>query len=97
MSVENSDNSDSNFSEDNEDNISNNKEELEKIYKKPITFGICSRFFLFILGAGSFKLLSLLILGANSIFEDGIGLFGFCPILYMLYYIWIYLPLFEIC
>ena len=50
MSVENSDNSDSNFSEDNEDNISDNKEELEKIYKKPITFGICSRFFLFILG-----------------------------------------------
>ena len=50
--------------------------------KKKITFGRCSRFYLFILGAGSFKLLSLLILGANNIFENGIGLFGFCPVLY---------------
>ena len=50
-------------------------------YKKLISIGKCSRFYLLILGAGSFKLLSLLILGANNIYEDGIGLFGFCPVL----------------
>ena len=50
-------------------------------YKNFISIGKCSRFYLFILGAGSFKLLSLLILGANNIYEDGIGLFGFCPVL----------------
>ena len=60
-----------------DDNISENLGNNKKL----ITIGKCSRFYLFILGAGSFKLLSLLILGANNIYEDGIGLFGFCPVL----------------
>lgn len=50
--------------------------------KKLITIGKCSRFYLFILASGLFKLFSLLLLGDNKVFEDGIGLFGFCPILY---------------
>ena len=41
------------------------KKVLEK-NKKPITFGKCSRFYLYILGSGSFKMLSSLILGANK-------------------------------
>ena len=57
---------------------------IEKITnnKNIISIGKCSRFYLYILGAGSFKLLSLLILGENRFYEDGIGLFGFCPVLY---------------
>ena len=50
--------------------------------KKPITFGKCSRLYFYILGSGSFKLVSSLLLGAKSIYEDGIGLFGFCPVIY---------------
>ena len=47
-----------------------------------VSIGICSRFYLYILAAGSFKLFSLIILGAKGFFEDGIGLFGFCPVFY---------------
>ena len=52
------------------------------INKHLISLGKCSRFYLYILGAGSFKLLSLLILGEVGFFVDGIGLFGFCPVLH---------------
>ena len=55
---------------------------IKKQNKKIITIGICSRLYLYILYSGLFKLLSLVLLGDNKIFEDGIGLFGFCPILY---------------
>ena len=64
----------------NDEKEENNAKKNED-YKKLISIGKCSRFYLLILGAGSFKLLSLLILGANNIYEDGIGLFGFCPVL----------------
>ena len=53
-------------------------------YEKPkrkITIGKCSRFYLYILFSGIFKLLSLILLGDNNAFNGGIGLFGFCPIL----------------
>jgi len=56
------------------------KKVLEK-NKKPITFGKCSRFYLYILGSGSFKMLSSLILGSNKDKENEFGLFGFCPVL----------------
>ena len=82
MSEENSDTSDYNYSEDNSDNISKNKLEFGGKNTKLITIGLCSRFYLYILGVGSFKLLSLLILGADNILDDGIGLFGFCPVIY---------------
>ena len=55
----------------------NNKNEPKRI----ITIGICSRFYLYILFSGIFKLLSLILIGDNKIYDDGIGLFGFCPIL----------------
>ena len=59
-------------------------EEIKKILeknKKPITFGKCSRFYLYMLGTCFFKILSLLILGANKDKENEFGLFGFCPVL----------------
>ena len=56
------------------------KQILEK-NKKPITFGKCSRFYLYMLGTCFFKILSLLILGANKDKENEFGLFGFCPVL----------------
>lgn len=63
--------------------IQKKEEEIEKkTNKNPITFGKCSRLYFYILGSGSFKLVSSLLLGANSIYEDGIGLFGFCPVIY---------------
>ena len=63
--------------------IQKKEEEIEKkANKNPITFGKCSRLYFYILGSGSFKLVSSLLLGANSIHEDGIGLFGFCPVIY---------------
>jgi len=65
------------------DSVENNENIIiRKDNTKLITLGKCSRFYLFILISGLFKLLSLLLLGDNKIFEDGIGLLGFCPILY---------------
>ena len=65
-------------------NNNDSHENAEKTHKKKklITIGKCSRFYLFILFSGVFKLLSLLILGDNNASADGIGLFGFCPLLY---------------
>ena len=53
----------------------------EKSKKKPITAGVCSRFYLYILGIGLLKLLSSLILGQNLEKENEKGIFGFCPVL----------------
>ena len=61
---------------------SNDNDTKKKQNKKIITLGKCSRLYLYILYSGLFKLLSLILLGDNIILEDGIGLFGFCPILY---------------
>ena len=54
----------------------------KNVKKKIITLGKCSRLYLYILGSGLFKMISLFILGDGNISEYGIGLFGFCPILY---------------
>ena len=59
-----------------------NKESEPRDKKCIITIGKCSRLYLYILASGLFKLISLLILGDNNITKDGLGLFGFCPILY---------------
>ena len=57
------------------DSVSNNENIIiRKDKTKLITLGKCSRFYLYILISGLFKLLSLLLLGDNKIFEDGIGL-----------------------
>ena len=72
---------DSYFSKSDDDSSNQNLEEIIEKNKKPITFGKCSRFYLYILASGSCKMLSTLILGANNIKENGIGLFGFCPVL----------------
>ena len=53
---------------------------LENNNKCFISLGKCSRLYLYILGSGLFKIFSLILLGSNNISEDGIGLFGFCPI-----------------
>ena len=53
---------------------------LENNNKCFISLGKCSRLYLYILGTGLFKIFSLILLGSNNISEDGIGLFGFCPI-----------------
>ena len=53
----------------------NNKNEPKRI----ITIGICSRFYLYILFSGIFKLFSLILIGDYKVYDDGIGLFGFCP------------------
>ena len=49
--------------------------------KKPISFGNCSRFYLYILGIAAFKMISTLILGGNNTKENGIGFFNFCHVL----------------
>ena len=72
---------DSYFSKSDDDSSNQNLEEIIEKNKKPITFGKCSRFYLYILASGSCKMLSTLILGANNVKENGIGLFGFCPVL----------------
>ena len=68
-------------------NIDNNliqKENNRKKTQNLISIGKCSKFYLFIIGSGISKLVSLMILGNNNanLPENGIGLFGFCPILY---------------
>ena len=72
---------DSYFSKSDDVSSNENLEEIIEKNKKPITFGKCSRFYLYILASGSCKMLSTLILGAKNIKENGIGLFGFCPVL----------------
>ena len=61
--------------------ITENDDFENKPYKKLITIGICSRFYLFIIYSGIFKMLSMILLGSSNkkYSEDGIGLFGFCP------------------
>ena len=63
--------------------ITENDDFENKRYKKLITIGICSRFYLFIIYSGIFKMLSMILLGSSNkkYSEDGIGLFGFSPIL----------------
>jgi hypothetical protein len=70
--------------EEDTDNSLINKENNIKKTQKLISLGKCSKFYLFILGSGIYKLVSLMILGSNNtnLPENGIGLFGFCPILY---------------
>ena len=63
------------------DSLNDDLKKVLKKNKKPITFGKCSRFYLYILGSGSFKMLSSLILGSNKDKENEFGLFGFCPVL----------------
>ena len=60
---------------------SDNNNDKKNKHRRIITIGICSRFYLYILFSGIFKLLSLILIGDNKIYDDGIGLFGFCPIL----------------
>ena len=62
----------------------NNGYIIEKKQKKKclIAIGKCSRTYLYILYSGLFKLITLVILGDDNIRENGLGLFGFCPILY---------------
>ena len=60
----------------------NNRESITKRRKKLITIGKCSHFYLYVLGTGISKIFSLLILGTNnSKLENGVGFFGFCPVL----------------
>ena len=61
--------------------ITENDDFENKPYKKLITIGICSRFYLFIIYSGIFKMLSMILLGSSNkkYSEDGIGLFGFSP------------------
>ena len=84
MDKKNTYNSDYYLSEENENDEENKSEIVEETDKnnKIITIGICSRFYLYILGIGLLKLISSLILGKRSQKEedDGIGIFGFCPI-----------------
>ena len=63
--------------------ITENNDIENKPYKKLITIGICSRFYLFIIYSGIFKMLSMILLGSSNkkYSEDGIGLFGFSKIL----------------
>ena len=68
-----------------DDTITNSTIDIEKDLEKNnnkcfISLGKCSRLYLYILGSGLFKIFSLILLGSNNISEDGIGLFGFCPI-----------------
>ena len=60
---------------------SNNSNDQKNEPKRIITKGICSRFYLYIIFSGIFKLLSLILIGDNKLYDNGIGLFGFCPIL----------------
>ena len=60
---------------------SNNYNDQKNEPKRIITTGICSRFYLYIIFSGIFKLLSLILIGDNKLYDNGIGLFGFCPIL----------------
>ena len=57
--------------------INDNDEKDEP--KRKISMGICSRFYLYILFSGIFKLFSLILIGDYKVYDDGIGLLGFCP------------------